>query len=1033
MRKILFSLFLFITSISVFSQNALEGVLVEKVNAGALGTTYRVFVDMAVDWKLSSVYSVAGHEMFFGTTTSFYNHPDFGVTTGHSLLQGLIPTNPELEYDSYVTISAASSQSLGVPRSVDPDGRVPGTLGSNVTGLTGANFGEPFGTATYTPAGGRWSTLAGQYYVTPDQQTQIAELPGADAQNRIYIGQFTTTGDFSFEINVQLRNTVQGITQRYVARDPVSGGLFEEYEATSLRYSSVVVAPVINWISPAAGNYITGDPLNLSVDATDGNGTVNSVQFYRNSVAPANLIATPPVVRNVNTFTITGWPAVEGTSSIIAVATDNDGNVTQSSRSIMVTTPANNAPVCNLVAPTDGELVPAGSYTLRATATDVEGMLRVEFWVGPNYASAVKVGEDANILDNNYEFPYTFAPGAYVVYAKAIDAGGRSDESSVVAINVFSSDTKYIIQSFEDTCYQSEIFCMPILTAAAVDNVIGYDMILGFEGTKVQPTGVIYVSNDLLEPANGLDYSDVTSYVNIDDNQMNISLAFNSNANANAEFQGAANRQLICVEFARTGLTADGTATFTMLEMSESKVTGLVPVAPSTITAGVFTSVVDRQFTGKLNFWKNNEPIVNVPGANLPVHIYPATSASNRLTPYSVNDENGEFITNVGNGDREVIKIVRQIENGLNVHPILTGADAQLVARMVMDDPGFRPKIYQMYAMDVNRDRRISAGDISQIMLRAVKLEYGEFKQTDTYNDDGTKNGPHFSKDWLFMTSEQVIDATHRISATFPEDDDVGYSRKRVPLADTALNLQVDGTDCLIIQDESFIGVMIGDADGSYAELLGSYPELKSTEKSEVVFDLARARMIDGYIEIPVFFNSDEEVTSVDFELQFDESTVSYSSLEKKARGLEAMDYFDTDDRTLRFTSYSLKSIDASSPVAMVRFNTHGNEVSSSDLRAVMAMVNGKPAKAKVTDAMDLEGISVDVYPNPASSVLHVEVSADAKVVLMDMTGRSILFEADAVANQKQEINVSGVVEGMYMLKVYNEDFSSMKKIVIKR
>jgi hypothetical protein len=112
----------------------------------------------------------------------------------------------------------------------------------------------------------------------------------------------------------------------------------------------------------------------------------------------------------------------------------------------------------------------------------------------------------------------------------------------------------------------------------------------------------------------------------------------------------------------------------------------------------------------------------------------------------------------------------------------------------------------------------------------------------------------------------------------------------------------------------------------------------------------------------------------------------------------------------------------------------NSDELKSSDLNAVAAYVNGKPAAVNIIDA---EGLSteatVTIFPNPASSVINVEVSADAKVVLMDMTGRSILFEADAVANQKQEINISDVADGMYMIKVYNKGFVSLNKVVIKK
>jgi hypothetical protein len=357
---------------------------------------------------------------------------------------------------------------------------------------------------------------------------------------------------------------------------------------------------------------------------------------------------------------------------------------------------------------------------------------------------------------------------------------------------------------------------------------------------------------------------------------------------------------------------------------------------------------------------------------------------------------------------------------------------------MIVNDAGFRPNIYQMWAMDVNLDGQISAGDLTQIMQRAVK-KYTEFKQNNNYDDNGnpiivtgTPTYHPLSKDWIWVKQDTLVDAKFRISATFPQNDGAGYSRYSLPKADTVQSIKITGDACRIIQDESFQGVMLGDVNGSYASALSS-AALKSTEKNTVVFDLSRAVVTDKYIDVPVYFTSDAEVTSVDFALQYNEENLSLGSVVKNASGIETADFYSADDHTLRFTSYSMQKMKAEQNLVTIRFTT-GSAVKTSDLSPVAAYVNGNPARVAVTDAKGLtNNVAVQIYPNPANSIVNVEVSANAKIVMMDLSGRSILYQGDAIANQKHEINVSDMAEGIYVIKVYNKDFVSVNKVVVKK
>jgi hypothetical protein len=306
-------------------------------------------------------------------------------------------------------------------------------------------------------------------------------------------------------------------------------------------------------------------------------------------------------------------------------------------------------------------------------------------------------------------------------------------------------------------------------------------------------------------------------------------------------------------------------------------------------------------------------------------------------------------------------------------------------------------------------------------MLRSVS-KYQEFTQVD---------GATPYRDWLFVKRDSLVDAEYRISATFPQNDNIGFSRYKVPVVVDVHKITVVGDACLMIIDETFSGIMYGDVNGSYASSPDN-PDLKSTASATVLFDMARAIRSESSIEVPVYLSDVKDVTSVDFELQFNEQNLSFASIVKNINGFESADYFNTDDRTLRFTSYSLNATDPTSKFATIRFNTSAGTVSGADLKAVSALINGITARVVVNDG-EINEIAVDVYPNPARDVLNIAVSANAKVVLMDMSGRTVLLKDDVMANQKHELNVSGVTSGMYMLKVYNDEFVTMKKVVIKK
>lgn len=1025
MKKLFLGVGLLLASLSTFAQLGFEGIRVDKVDASAVAAgafAYRVFVDMAPGWEMQAVYGDNQNNLVMSTTTYFYNNVD-GASAGRNL-PNFVFNDPVGKFDSYVTVDGVTTSRVGILISEDTDGPADGfATGTSLPLQTiGADFDVPFGTAN-TPSPYTFTVTNGAYNVNGGEQ-------GLTATNRVMIGQFTTTGDLTLQLNIQIRN---GATvEKYVAAGPVGAG---EFLDTRLNYTSVVIAPTVSITAPASGAvFNTNDPVDIFATAADANGTVTGVAFYRNGTLPANKIGDGVYNAVDARWELLNWPAAAGASALRAIATDNDGNATTSAVvNISASTPSNDPPSVVLNVPTPGQLINLGSsVTLSATASDPQGLagVTVEFFVN---GGTVGFGTAAGAV---YTLPYTFsAIGPVSVYARVSD-GSLSANSSTVNANVVDPSAGFLIDSKTAVCYESEVFCMPILVTTSQSDVLGFDIPLEYERTKVQPTGVVYVKTDLLGPAGNYNWVSVYTNINDADSIMYISLAINGSAPAGTEFNGTG--ELICVEFAKTiNFGTVNSALFTSAGIDVSKATQVNKVF---VGNGTYATVKDENFKGDLKFWKDNSPIAYVANQNLITNIVGNVNCVNALATV-LPDALGKFTYNTVDGARNV-KIERDILATTDVQDVINGADAQLVARVIVNDVNYKPNIFQMWAMDVNRDGLVSAGDLTQIMQRTVSA-YDEFKQAFNYNADGTPKSATAkpSLDWVFMPADTVYAEQFRISANWPFAEPApgkGYSRFGLPVADSCHKIKIIGSDCPIVLNRSYLGIMLGDVNGSYASYtdadIAIQSLLKSSEKNAVVFDLANATVNGKFVDVPVYFASNEEVTSVDFAVRFDREALQVESIVKNAAGLESADFYNTKDNTLRFTSYSLNALEAGKNLVTVRFNTNGNELKSSDLTSVSAYVNGNPASLKVADAKGLQTeVALNVYPNPAADVLNVEVSVNAKLQLMDVSGRSILFETDAVANRKAEINVSGLANGNYMLKVYNNSFVKVQKVVIQK
>ena len=81
-----------------------------------------------------------------------------------------------------------------------------------------------------------------------------------------------------------------------------------------------------------------------------------------------------------------------------------------------------------------------------------------------------------------------------------------------------------------------------------------------------------------------------------------------------------------------------------------------------------------------------------------------------------------------------------------------------------------------------------------------------------------------------------------------------------------------------------------------------------------------------------------------------------------------------------------------------------------------------------------LEEVLVEVYPNPASEMLFVNLPSDArgaKFCIFDAGGK--IFIQQAISSGINQIDISGVKEGFYMVNIISNNNNQVSKLIVKR
>ncbi len=252
--KFIFNMLFLFTLNFTFSQEGLEGIIVEKyyitskednknpklsgeIEEGS--TTYRIYVDLKPGYTFQMAFGAPNHELFFKSENLFYNHIEHGSNYPNRIpLRTYIKNIARL--DSWLSVGAAGENQIAVLKSEDDTLQVYPTsdrylkndskqIGASLLKVDGmkdqldltfptfynmdsaiVGLGSTTNTNYISVSNGAWAAMG--------KGTQ-----GYDTlQNKVLIAQLTTKGNLTFNLNL-LIGRPDGSSEKYVAENPGEG------------------------------------------------------------------------------------------------------------------------------------------------------------------------------------------------------------------------------------------------------------------------------------------------------------------------------------------------------------------------------------------------------------------------------------------------------------------------------------------------------------------------------------------------------------------------------------------------------------------------------------------------------------------------------------------------------------------------------------------------------------------------------------------------------------------------------------------
>lgn len=223
------------------------------------------------------------------------------------------------------------------------------------------------------------------------------------------------TSPVAYYYNNRFRPGLAGVYNVFAVATDGAGNRISSFPLTLTATGSAGVAPNISFTAPA--NVLVGQTRTITVSASDPDGSVTGVQFYVDGELLGADTASP--------YQFTWRPSEARNYQLLAVATDNRGNVNYTNTSV-VNVVDGNSPTVSITGPSGNAVTVNTPVVLTATASDgSEGPIAsLQFFV-----NNVAIGG----LLTSEPFQTNWTPavsGSYVIRAVATDSQGATGEAT---------------------------------------------------------------------------------------------------------------------------------------------------------------------------------------------------------------------------------------------------------------------------------------------------------------------------------------------------------------------------------------------------------------------------------------------------------------------------------------------------------------------------------------------------------------------------------------------------------------------------
>jgi len=75
-----------------------------------------------------------------------------------------------------------------------------------------------------------------------------------------------------------------------------------------------------------------------------------------------------------------------------------------------------------------------------------------------------------------------------------------------------------------------------------------------------------------------------------------------------------------------------------------------------------------------------------------------------------------------------------------------------------------------------------------------------------------------------------------------------------------------------------------------------------------------------------------------------------------------------------------------------------------------------------ISGIREVAGVDIQIYPNPLSSIMHIKAPVGVNVTILNMVGQVVIEQQNAT-----DLKMSGMANGMYIIKVYDENNEILK------